>query len=349
MKMQALGPLGRWLGLALVMSLFLACSASDEAREAQSAQGEAIAAGEPISVTSTLGPVTASITVSPKTPLIGDVMSLTLEVRSSGAVTVTMPGKAEAFSRFTVEKYSESRKKVGDGETFTQHYRLLASRSGRLRIPPLRIVFVDNRSDSESKGLEQELLTDEIPIKVTPVLEGEAATDAVLRPIRGSLDEDLGPSLWQQYWWIGLLVALAVALLSVLVFLKRSHAKMAWVSPYERASVALAALEAEGLPDADHLDTWYVQLSSIVRDYLEGRFSLRAPELTTEEFLRVAQSSEQISSEHKVLLSRFLADCDRVKFAGYEPDEEESNAVLAAARKFLLETHSSEEERQGAS
>ncbi len=92
------------------------------------------------------------------------------------------------------------------------------------------------------------------------------------------------------------------------------------------------------MPEGEALDAWYVRLSSIVRRYLEDRFALRAPELTTEEFLRVAQRSVQLSAEHKALLTSFLADCDRVKFAGYEPGAEESKSVLEAARRFLLET-----------
>jgi hypothetical protein len=48
-----------------------------------------------------------------------------------------------------------------------------------------------------------------------------------------------------------------------------------------------------------------------------------------------------VSKEHKALLRDFLADCDRVKFAGYEPGAEESRGVLEAARTFLLETRES--------
>ena len=41
---------------------------------------------------------------------------------------------------------------------------------------------------------------------------------------------------------------------------------------------------------------------------------------------------------YRVLLSQFLERCDRVKFAGYRPDAEESLATLGAARGFVEDT-----------
>jgi hypothetical protein len=38
------------------------------------------------------------------------------------------------------------------------------------------------------------------------------------------------------------------------------------------------------------------------------------------------------------MLSAFLESCDRVKFAGYRPDAEESLATLEAARGFIDDT-----------
>ena len=75
-----------------------------------------------------------------------------------------------------------------------------------------------------------------------------------------------------------------------------------------------------------------------MRDYLERRYDIRAPELTTEEFLLVASRAAALSDEHRALLSAFLERCDRVKFAGYRPDAEESLASLKAARAFVEDT-----------
>ncbi len=323
--------------LLLALLLSLACSSSSEvAVETELAQ-PSIAEGEPETTTTTLGPVSATVTLTPKSPLIGDIMLLTLVVEAKNGVELTMPESREAFSRFEITDEDRDRKATADGERHTQSYKIQVSSSGRLRIPPLRVVFVDQREGEELAGEERELLTEEIAIAVRPVLAGEEASAMTIRPIRRPLEEYLGPSLWQRYWWAFVGGPVLFCALLALALWRRSI-KPVQISPYERASVALSHLEAEGLPDDDARDAWYVQLSSIVRRYLEDRFALRAPELTTEEFLRVAQRSELIRKEHKQLLSSFLADCDKVKFAGYAPGEEESRSVLAAARRFLLET-----------
>ena len=81
-----------------------------------------------------------------------------------------------------------------------------------------------------------------------------------------------------------------------------------------------------------------MELSDIVRRYIEARFGLRAPELTTEEFLAEAGRSADLTPSHRSLLSAFLERCDRVKFARYSPGDTESHEALQLARQFLRET-----------
>jgi len=328
----------RWLCLVLVGAscAVASCSSESDSKESESASPQ-VTEGAPLAVSSSLGPVQATVTVTPSSPLIGDVMELRLEAVVEAGVRVEMPRFQEAFSRFSIEGYSNEETVASDHVKHVQLYRLHASTSGRLRVPPLRIVFYDERPNSEHGGEEQELLTEELALKVRAVLSGDEAAAGELRPIRRTLKEDLGATFWQHYWWAFIGGGALAALAGALVFLRRGTTAPT-ISPYERASVALAQLESQGLPDEESRDHWYVQLSSIVRRYLEDRFSLRAPELTTEEFLRVAQRSERLTEEHKALLKGFLADCDQVKFAGYEPGAEESQEVLEAARRFLLET-----------
>lgn len=334
-----------WI-VGLAVLAMVACAPSSEQEEMDTEiDAPSVAEGEPIRVESALGPVTAAVVVTPKSPLIGDLMSLTLTVEAKDGVELTMPKSREAFSRFEITDEDLGREVIDGGERHSQKYKIQTSSSGRLRIPPMRLVFVDTRPGEEASGEERELLTEEIAIVVRPVLSGEEATDATLRPIRRPLEEHLGPSLWQRYWWAFLGGPLLFAGLVGALLWGRGR-KAVQISPYERASVALSELEAEGLPDDEARDGWYVELSSIVRRYLEDRFALRAPELTTEEFLRVAQRSVLISGEHKALLSSFLADCDQVKFAGYAPGEEESRSVLSAARRFLLETRELDSEQE---
>ena len=109
-------------------------------------------------------------------------------------------------------------------------------------------------------------------------------------------------------------------------------------SAYDVARSRLERLLASLRPDAEHVDAFYVELSGIVRRYLEDRFELRAPELTTEEFLESVQHAPDLSREHQSLLRGFLRQADLVKFAGARPSAEDIDRSVAAARRFLEET-----------
>lgn len=104
-------------------------------------------------------------------------------------------------------------------------------------------------------------------------------------------------------------------------------------TPYDLAVAALDRLRAANLA----VEPFYTQLSAIVRQYIEGRFGLHAPERTTEEFL--AQAS--LPPEQMALLAAFLGEADLVKFARHQPGPEDCERAWAAARKFVEETGTS--------
>ncbi|MCX6881761.1 MAG: hypothetical protein NTV12_04520 [Verrucomicrobia bacterium] len=79
-------------------------------------------------------------------------------------------------------------------------------------------------------------------------------------------------------------------------------------------------------------------LSEVLRIYLEERFSLHAPERTTEEFLHELQATELLNDNQKVFLEDFLRRCDLVKFAQHEPTEPELRELLESALRLIDET-----------
>ena len=108
----------------------------------------------------------------------------------------------------------------------------------------------------------------------------------------------------------------------------------AWERAYER----LRALDAQQLPQTGQFEPFYVELSSILRHYIEDRFSLHAPERTTPEFLAEASSGAALSDDHQKLLAGFLRHCDRVKFAKFEPAVAEMDHSMALVLHFVDET-----------
>ena len=82
----------------------------------------------------------------------------------------------------------------------------------------------------------------------------------------------------------------------------------------------------------------YTTLAAIVRTYVEQRFGLRAPEMTTEEFLGVSARDARLAGSHRGLLGQFLGECDLVKFARHVPTVNDGERALAAATRFVEET-----------
>jgi len=285
------------------------------------------------------GPVKATVQVWPAKPTLGDPMWLRLTVESAANVAATVPVDIDALGRFAVTGWDRRDDRKPDGALVqVRSYELAAPSSGKQRIPPLRIEILDQRGTSTSTSTSAiELLTDEVPIEIAPVLA--AKTSAELRAARGELDPEVGRKPWWPYATAAA-VALVLAVGGVVGLrrLRERRAVLARLSAYDHAIARLTALEAKGAPDEAATDGWFVELSSIVRRYLEDRFGLRAPELTTEEFLQEARRAPALTPAHREQLTAFLEECDRVKFAGYRPGADESIATLRAARAFIDDT-----------
>jgi hypothetical protein len=110
------------------------------------------------------------------------------------------------------------------------------------------------------------------------------------------------------------------------------------LKPHETALNALRDLLAKGWIESENAEPFYIELSSIIRRYLEDRFGLRAPERTTEEFIREATTSRFLSSDHQILTSEFLEQCDLVKFARYQAGREDMKNGYRAAERLVRET-----------
>jgi hypothetical protein len=326
--------------LALLALLLAACGGDgnpdDTATAALAPPADAIAK------TAETGPVKATVQVWPAKPTLGDAIYLRLTVTAPSGVTVDAPFQEagdQKMGRFRVVGFTRDAQ-PGDagGHVERQTYTLEAPSSGKQRIPPLRLEVVDARAAGSAASVKpEELLTDEVPIDVLPI--DAAAVNVELRPARGALDPDVGGVPW--IWVLGI-ASLAAIALSAGTLAYRSLSRRRRIaeqrSAYDLAIGRLRALADRGAPIAADADGWFVELSAIVRAYLEKRYALRAPELTTEEFLLVAAARPELSAEHKKQLFDFLAGCDRVKFAGYRPEAAESIATLDGARGFIEDT-----------
>ena len=160
-----------------------------------------------------------------------------------------------------------------------------------------------------------------------------AAIDA-LRGIKPPVEISSGLAwLW---WTLGGLAA-AAALFAAWRYLQKRK-KSVPIAPFVPAHVRARQKLEEALALLAQPKPFCILVSDTIRLYLEERFDFRAPERTTEEFLHELQGTDLLLPDQKDSLREFLNRCDLVKFAKYEPGEQECCDLHGAALRLVEET-----------
>ncbi len=288
------------------------------------------------------GPVSAVVSVEPESVRIGDAVTFTLEVTAKAGVELLMPAFGSSLERFEILQFVPRERVDDEGNTVaTQTYELFAASSGTQSVPPVTVEFVDRRPGQRQAPEDEdayELLTERLAFTVESVVP-QSAGNALKAPLGGL--EPLGTPLHEKPAnWFALGALLLLGAIAAFWFLRRMRGDKQQQSAYAVALGRLTALEAKPRPqsDAAAMDGFFVELSGIVRRYVEDRFGLHAPELTTEEFLDVAAGSPDLTQAHRGFLQTFLRSADQVKFARHVPQTNDVEAALAAVRGFLQQT-----------
>lgn len=152
--------------------------------------------------------------------------------------------------------------------------------------------------------------------------------------------EALPPAPGGVPWWAALAAAAAAALAGWLLYRRLSRVPVAPapLPAWEVAARRLRELAQRRLPEQGRHEAYYVDLSAILRYYLEDRFALHAPEQTTQEFLETASQGGALGPEHQAFLAGFLRHSDRVKFARHVPAAPEMAEHFAGVEAFVRDT-----------
>jgi hypothetical protein len=148
------------------------------------------------------------------------------------------------------------------------------------------------------------------------------------------------PGEWLWLWIMLGVMGCAVVIGLVLKFLiRRKAVPVAPLKPiWERALEGMLKIEQAGYIQKGLIKEYYCDLSDIVRWYIEERFDVRAPEMTTEEFIHVVRYSDKLTDAQQGFLRDFLNASDMVKFAKFIPSAEEMYRAMRLARTFVEET-----------
>lgn len=278
------------------------------------------------------------VRIDKKSVSISDTVMMEIEAAGLAKYTFDLPEVPKEFGDFEVIDVKRSDDRLGDDDRIIKSavYRLEPMVSGKVQVPSLDFEYIpEGREDAKS------LRTSPIEIEVASMLGREAET-AAIADIENVIEvKDYLPLI------IGGGLGLLFCMLMVLVFIKRSRrkeraAERVYKAAHEIALQRLRELEDQGLVSAGRLKLFYESVSNVLRYYIEDRFSMKAPERTTEEFLAEIKYDYVFSAGDKDSLEQFLRHCDLVKFAKHQPDNEQVRQTVELVRDFIDRTKSDE-------
>lgn len=270
---------------------------------------------------------------------VGDRINLTVDVENDSGHEVSFPEEPQDLGDFDLIESKEVKNRLGMVDRSKRIYVMSIYTTGTHVIPPIDIE-IKSREDQKWQTLQSPQVT----IEVKSVLTGQ---EKDIKDIKGLVFAKSSFNL--------LVFFIVLALLAAAVFFawkKRREEDILkeeeLLLPHELAYRRLNELKGMDLPAKGKVKEYYSLLSDIVREYLENRFSYRAPEMTTEEFLFFIKDSSELEKAHKVLLKDFLSHCDMVKFAKYGPTPIEMVDSFKSAEKLVDQTRLIEEEEEAA-
>lgn len=270
--------------------------------------------------------------VEPGEVLIGDRFRYVVEVDAVEGTEVMVPVLGGAIGLFNIVDFGDEPARVENGRVrVTRWYSLVGFETGEPFLPGPEVRF--RRGDAN-----WEVATgNSVSIRVQSLLD----RDPNAADIRDIKPPESVPFDWTPYAILAALLLLMGAAGWGIYWLwtRPRRAVPAPARPaHEIALEALAQLKQQGLVEAGEIAAFYIGLTNIVRVYLEDGLNLRAPEMTTEEFLATAGSDERLDPKQRRILSEFLMQADLVKFARAVPTMRDCDAAYDAAQRFIEET-----------
>jgi hypothetical protein len=257
--------------------------------------------------------------------LIGDQITLRLELKSSEVGTVKWPSFSDLPKGLEMVG---APKQTKEGEIATMTVVLTAFEKGTYVIPALTIEFPKGKT----------IKTEPIKIEIRTVT---VDTSKDIKDVKPPLEVPFRFRDALPY----ILGAVAAALLAwaIFYFVKKRKTKERILPTipsrpaHELALEALRKLEAERLWQNGRIKDYHSKLSDIIRTYVDRRYDLPAKEMTSEDIL----SSDRIlllSDDQRKQIEEILTLADLVKFAKFLPDPAQNESVLRFATSFVEAT-----------
>jgi len=247
---------------------------------------------------------------------IGEQITYKIQVELDSTKLVVFPEGQTFLPLEMIESYAVDTTKQNDSYQLIKKYGLTQFDSGAYTIPRQKINIGG-----------QIIFTDSIKVEVNMI-----AVDTIQQPlydIKPIVNVDKSPSKWWIYVLITLLIIGLIGFLLYWIIWREKplseEEKVALLPPYERAKLALQALDNSHYLENEEIKEYYSELTGIIRKYLDEKVYDHALESTTEELINrlyILKEGNQIdlSKEDIINLDSILRRADLVKFAKSKPD-----------------------------
>jgi hypothetical protein len=268
---------------------------------------------------------------------IGDQTKLFLSVHQPANAHVSFPKFADSIvSKVPVVSTNKPDTTVDPNDrnniTVTQSYTITSFDAGTYEIPPMSV------------GSEKEVVkTNGLTLQVQTV---KVDTTKGVYDIKQPLQVSYTFMDWLHDNWYWIVVPIVVIALAIgLYFYLKSRPKTApvvkvvkpAVPPHILALDQLKALRDKKLWQSDHVKQYYIELSDILREYLEKRYAVKTHEKTTDEIFAGLRHMA-ITGENLNRLQQVLVLADLVKFAREHPLPADNEFSIDNALDFVLKT-----------
>jgi hypothetical protein len=288
----------------------------------------------PVQETWELGPIRVTRRVSHSNPHVSDVVTVSYEIESPDGYEVQFSqwGDTPKDVQISGTTKPEPVASQPGRQVWRQQFTMEVLVAGEYRLPALEVAY---RQPPDLAWTVEG--TDYLTLNFASLLDN--AESAEPKPNPGPLPWPRGLLPWV-ILFASLLAAVGLVGAGTFAWIRRARRprELVPVSAYRKAMDAIQRIEAAGWLERGEVDRFYTELSGVVRHYVEDRFGLRAPELTTEEFLQELTRRPMLVDAQRLALSHFLEQCDLVKFAKVRPATSEGGTALRAARTFVEAT-----------
>jgi len=318
-------------------------------------QNVPVAVDQPLVESIKSGPIELTVIADPPQVHLDRDILLTLRVCAPSNMEVRLPSLKDRLKGFVLNGEFTRDGTSGAGKPVKEYcFRLTPTLADEYRIAPMAITWINR---GQTPPADPSAIAGGAPFLRPPeqasrrrAAEGWFASRpiilqavAVTKGPAGAAIQDIAAPVWiypsfktVALWALSIICA-AGAVYLLWRISRRIHRaiKLRRMSPKERALYELNELLARDFIGKGKIKEFYLELTMVVRRYIERAHAIRAPEQTTEEFLGAAAKNPEFSREVVLKLRIFLQTADLVKFAAYCPAQEIIDQTLATARDYI--------------